>query len=93
VLTVGLLMRRGLPQTVAILRDQFLGHASITSTAIYTAISPKRLAGVRVTVSEEPRNRWVEAFHLRQRWRMSYSSCLWELCWEGFLALSVAFPG
>jgi type 1 fimbriae regulatory protein FimB len=28
--------------------QEFLGHASITSTAIYTAISPKRLAGVRV---------------------------------------------
>lgn len=28
--------------------QKFLGHASITSTAIYTAISPKRLASVRV---------------------------------------------
>lgn len=28
--------------------QEFLGHVSITSTAIYTAISPKRLAGVRV---------------------------------------------
>jgi integrase len=28
--------------------QEFLGHASITSTAIYTAMSPKRLAGVRV---------------------------------------------
>jgi type 1 fimbriae regulatory protein FimB len=28
--------------------QEFLGHASITSTAIYTAISPKRLAWVRV---------------------------------------------
>lgn len=28
--------------------QEFLGHASLTSTAIYTAISPKRLAGVRV---------------------------------------------
>jgi type 1 fimbriae regulatory protein FimB len=28
--------------------QEFLGHASITSTAIYTAISPKRLAGLRV---------------------------------------------
>jgi integrase len=28
--------------------QEFLGHASISSTAIYTAISPKRLAGVRV---------------------------------------------
>ncbi len=28
--------------------QEFLGHASITSTAIYTAIWPKRLAGVRV---------------------------------------------
>jgi integrase len=28
--------------------QEFLGHASITSTAIYTAISPKRLAAVRV---------------------------------------------
>jgi integrase len=28
--------------------QEFLGHASITSTAIYTAISPRRLAGVRV---------------------------------------------
>jgi integrase len=28
--------------------QEFLGHASITSTAIYTAISPKRLASVRV---------------------------------------------
>ena len=28
--------------------QDFLGHASITSTAIYTAISPKRLAGVRL---------------------------------------------
>jgi integrase len=28
--------------------QEFLGHASITSTAIYTAISPKRLAGVWV---------------------------------------------
>jgi integrase len=28
--------------------QEFLGHASITSTAIYTAIAPKRLAGVRV---------------------------------------------
>jgi type 1 fimbriae regulatory protein FimB len=28
--------------------QEFLGHASITRTAIYTAISPKRLAGVRV---------------------------------------------
>jgi integrase len=28
--------------------QEFLGHASITSTAIYTAISPKRLAGIRV---------------------------------------------
>jgi integrase len=27
--------------------QEFLGHASITSTEIYTAISPKRLAGVR----------------------------------------------
>ncbi|HEY2403564.1 MAG TPA: site-specific integrase, partial [Steroidobacteraceae bacterium] len=28
--------------------QEFLGHASITSTAIYTAISPKGLAAVRV---------------------------------------------
>jgi type 1 fimbriae regulatory protein FimB len=28
--------------------QEFLGHASITSTAIYTAISPRRLAGLRV---------------------------------------------
>jgi integrase len=28
--------------------QEFLGHTSITSTAIYTAISPKRLASVRV---------------------------------------------
>lgn len=28
--------------------QEFLGHVSITSTAIYTAISPRRLAGVRV---------------------------------------------
>lgn len=28
--------------------QDFLGHVSITNTAIYTAISPKRLAGVRV---------------------------------------------
>ena len=28
--------------------QEFLGHASITSAAIYTAISPKRLAGLRV---------------------------------------------
>jgi integrase len=28
--------------------QEFLGHASINSTAVYTAISPKRLAGVRV---------------------------------------------
>ena len=28
--------------------QEFLGHASITSTAIYTAVSPKRLAAVRV---------------------------------------------
>jgi integrase len=28
--------------------QEFLGHASISSTAIYTAISPKRLAAVRV---------------------------------------------
>ena len=27
--------------------QEFLGHASITSTAIYTVISPKRLAGLR----------------------------------------------
>jgi site-specific recombinase XerC len=27
--------------------QEFLGHVSITSTAVYTAISPKRLAGVR----------------------------------------------
>ena len=28
--------------------QEFHGHASITSTAIYTAISPKRLGGVWV---------------------------------------------
>jgi integrase len=28
--------------------QEFLGHSSITSTAVYTAISPKRLAGLRV---------------------------------------------
>jgi site-specific recombinase XerD len=28
--------------------QEFLGYASITSTAIYTAIPPKRLAGLRV---------------------------------------------
>ncbi len=28
--------------------QEFLGHASITSTAIYTAVSPKRLAAVRL---------------------------------------------